>query len=219
MDESLVQILWWLLTNPNIAYLLLIVGLWSAALAWTVPGHGLPEVGAIICLTLSILGLTRLPVNIAGLILIVVSLVLFVIDLKVQGIALTIGAAVALLLGSIFLFRPEGSGPALSGWLVASATLASVGFFAFAVSAALKSQDLPVRHRPEEMIGKHGVVVSKIDPGTGIDRVGTVQLESELWSAVADQPIDVDQKVQVINLDGLKICVVPVENDVPNCAQ
>ena len=109
MDSVLVQTLSTLLTDPNVVYILLIVGLWAAAAAVYVPGTGLLEVSAVICLVLAITGLTRLPVNMVGIVLIVVAGLLFVIDLKVQSVALTVGAAASLVWGSVFLFPPRSA--------------------------------------------------------------------------------------------------------------
>lgn len=98
MDSELVQVLSSLLTDPNVVYVLLIIGLWAAAAAVYVPGTGLLEVAAFICLALAIAGLIQLPVNVVGVMLIVVAGILFVIDLQVQSVALTVGAAVSLVM-------------------------------------------------------------------------------------------------------------------------
>lgn len=201
MDSELVQVLWSLLINPNVVYVLLIIGLWAAAAAFYVPGTGLLEVAAVVCLVLAIVGLTRLPVNVVGVILIVVAGALFVVDLKVQSVAFTVGAAVSLVLGSVFLFPPAESTLRLSPWLIGGVTLASLGFFGVAFSAVIRAQRLRAKVAAEAVVGKRGVVTMPIDP------VGTVQVQSELWTAIADEPLGAGEEVEVVALQGLKVHV------------
>jgi membrane-bound serine protease (ClpP class) len=198
MDSELVQILSSLLADPNVVYILLIVGLWAAAAAVYVPGTGLLEVAAIICLGLAITGLTQLPVNTVGVILIVVAGLLFVIDLKVQSVALTVGAAASLVLGSVFLFPPANGALAISPWLISGVTLASFGFFGMALTAAIRAQRLHAKVTAETVVGMIGVVTTPVDP------VGTVQVQSELWTAVADEPIGAGEEIEVVALEGLR---------------
>jgi len=194
----LVQALWSLLTDPNVVYILLIIGLWAAAAAFYVPGTGILEVAAIVCLALAIAGLTQLPVNVVGVILIVIAGVLFVVDLKVQSVALTVGAAVSLVLGSVFLFPPAEGALRLSPWLIGGVTLASLGFFGVAFFAVARAQRLRAKVDAETIVGKRGTVATSIDP------VGTVQVQSELWTAIADEPIGVGEEVEVVALEGLR---------------
>jgi len=198
MDSELVQALWSLLTNPNVVYVLFVIGLWAAAAAFYVPGTGLLEVAAVICLVLAIAGLTQLPVNVVGITLIVVAGALFVVDLKVQSVALTVGAAVSLVLGSVFLFPPAEGVLRLSPWLIGGVTLASFGFFGVALSAAIRAQRLRAKVDAATIVGKKGVVTTPIAP------VGTVQVQSELWTATADEPIGVGEEVEVVALEGLR---------------
>jgi len=200
----LVQVLWSLLTNPNVVYVLLIVGLWATAAAFCVPGTGMLEVAAVICLVLAIAGLTQLPVNVIGVILIVVAGVLFVVDLKVQSVAMTVGAAASFVLGSVFLFPPAEGALRLSPWLIGGVTLASLGFFAVALSAAIRVQRLRAKVAADAIVGKRGMVTTPIDP------VGTVQVQSELWTAIADKPIGVDEKIEIIAVEGLRVRVTRV---------
>jgi membrane-bound serine protease (ClpP class) len=201
MDSELVQTLWALLTNPNVAYLLLIIGLWATATAFYVPGTGLPEVAAVICLVLAITGLVQLSANVMGALLIVVAVALLIVDLKVQSVAITVGAVVSLVLGSVFLLPPTEDALRVSPWLIGGVTLATIGFFGVALSAAIRAQLLPVKVSPELVVGKIGVVTTPIDP------VGTVQVQSELWTALADEPIGVDEEVEIVALEGLRVRV------------
>jgi membrane-bound serine protease (ClpP class) len=201
MESELVQELWSLLTNPNVVYVLFIVGLWAAAAAFNSPGTGLLEVTALICLALAIAGLTQLPVNVVGVILIVIAGALFVVDLKVQSVAITVGATVSLMLGSLFLFPPIENTPRLSPWLIVGVALLSLFFFGVALSAAIRTRRLRVKVSAETIVGQRGVVATPIDP------VGTVQVQSELWTAVADEPIGLGEEVEIAALEGLKVRV------------
>jgi membrane-bound serine protease (ClpP class) len=206
MDNELVRMLWSLLTNPNVVYVLLIIGLWAAAAAFYVPGTGLLEVSAVVCLVLAIAGLTQLPVNVVGVILIVVAGLLFIIDLKVHSVALAVGAAVSLVLGSVFLFPPSERTLRLSPWLIGGVTLASIGFFGVAISAAMRAQRLRAKVTAETIVGHRGAATTPIDP------MGTVQVHSELWTAIADEPIDAGEEVEVTALEGLRIRVMRVDS-------
>ena len=205
------EILQTFLTDPNVAYGLLILGLWAAVAAWAMPGTGFPEAAATICLVLAALGLAQLPVSLIGLALVVVSVVLFLVDLKVQSVGLTLGAVTALALGSLFLFRP-GTGVVVSRWLVGSATLATVGLFGWVLSAGVRAQRLPVKIDPEALIGAEGVVASDLAP------VGTVQVQSELWTAEAESPIPAGARVRVVGVEGVRLRVVPLPSAPPEDA-
>jgi len=202
MGSELMQGLWSLPTNPNVIYILLIVGLWAATAALYVPGTGLLEVAAAICLALAIMGLTQVPFHVVGLLLLVVAGLLFVIDLKVRRVVLTVGAAVSLVLGSVFLFPWVDGAPSLSPWLIGGASLASFGFFGVTLSAAIRSQRLRAKVAAETIVGRRGLVMTPIDP------VGTVQIESELWTALATEPIGAGEEVEVVALEGLRAHVV-----------
>jgi len=202
MDSELVLGLWSLLTNPNIVYILLIIGLWAAAAAFYVPGTGLMEVAAVLCLLLAVAGLTQLPVNVMGVLLIVVAGALLVVVLEVQSVALTLGAAVALVLGSLFFFPPAESDLRVSPWLIGGVTLASLGFFGVALSSAIRASRMRAKVSTETLVGERGVVTTAIDP------VGTVQVQSELWTAIADEPIGAGVEVEIVALEGLSVRVV-----------
>lgn len=200
---DIAQALWQLLINPNVAYLLLIIGLWAAITAFIMPGTGFPETIAAVCLVLAITGLAQLPVNLIGAAMIAVAFVLFVLEFKVVSHgALTAGGIVAFALGSVFLVRPTETQPGLSLWVVGLATLATAAFFAVGVTAAVRTLRQPVFSNPQQrLVGARGVVKQSLSP------VGTVQVKSELWSAVADEPLAAGEHVVVIAIEGLKLRV------------
>ncbi len=202
---DIAQAFWELLVNPNVAYLLLVIGLWGLMATFAMPGTGVPEVAAAICLTLALLGLARMDINIFGAALIVIAMILLVIDLKVQSHgALTLGGVIALALGSVFLFRPVEGQPGLSFWVIGATTLGSALFFSVALAYAMRAQKQPVVMEPKAVLGQHGQVRDPLDP------LGTVQLRSELWSAQSETPgeiIESGTHVVVTGLEGLVLKV------------
>jgi membrane-bound serine protease (ClpP class) len=195
--------LWQLLTNPNIVYLLLIAGVWSVALALTTPGTGLPESSAVVFLVLALLGLTRLPVNLFGLVLIFLSLILYVMELKWPSHgAFLLAGLLTLGGGSVFLFREQEGSARLSLVLVAVTLFGTAGFFAVVLSKAIEIRRLPPIQNPDAVLGRLG------EARTDILKEGTVQVGSELWSAQADELIPVGTKVQIIQRLGLRLKVI-----------
>jgi membrane-bound serine protease (ClpP class) len=210
MEIDIVQTVWEGLTNPNVIYMLLIIGLWAAASTFYVPGTGLLEALAVVCLVLAIAGLTQQPANVVGLALIVAAGVLFVVDLKVHSVGLTVVAAATLVLGSVFLF-PAGEAPrpgeaqaaGLSPWLIAGVTVLSLGFFGVALSAVARAQRMTAKLSPAGILGKRGRATTPLAPR------GTVQIESELWTGLAgeDVTIEAGEEVEVVAVEGLKLVV------------
>lgn len=197
------------LTNPNVVYIFLLLGLWALAAAWTIPGTGFPEAAAIICLLLATMGLARLPINYIGLGILLAALVLFLVDLKVQSGGLTLAAVIGLVIGSVLLFRP-GEGVALSPWVIGGAAVISAGLFGWAFRMAVRAQRLAVRTGIQTLLGAEGVATTPVAP------TGTVQVRSELWTAVSDTPIPAGTPVRVVAVEGVRVRVVPVERTSPN---
>lgn len=203
---QIVDLLWQTLINPNIVYLLLVVGLWAVALSFATPGTGIPEAAAAVLLSMAMFGLIRLPVNAFGVLLIVLSVALFVAELKWSSHgAFTAAGVLTLGAGSLFLFRADESSVRVSLWLVAVTVLATTGFFTFAVSKALDVQKHPPAQNPDSVIGQKGEARTDISPE------GTVQVGNELWTALSDEPIAAGTVVQVVQRTGLRLKVIRVE--------
>jgi len=199
---DIAQTIWQLLINPNIAYLLLVIGIWSAITAFLVPGTGLPEAIAAVCLVLGVTGLTQLPINAVGAAMIALAFVLFLVEFKVMSHgALTVGGVVSFALGSLFLVRPTEAQPGVSLVVVIATTLATVVFFVVAVRAALRTFRQPIFSSRQRIVGAQGVVKQTIAP------VGTVQVKSELWTAVADEQVAAGERVVVTGIEGLRLRV------------
>lgn len=193
------------LKDPNVAYILLIVGLWMLVIAVTTPGTGFAEVSAAIALALAAVGLFSLTVNFAGVLVILVAFALFVIDVvsPTHGV-LTIGGVIALLIGSLMLFPQRENVSGLSGWLVAGVTLASAGMAGIVLHALVRS----LRH------GRVDLAVLNVEGGRGqvktaiaAGETGTVQVSGQLWTAIADEPIEAGAEVVIDRREGLTLHV------------
>ena len=200
---QVIDLLWQLLIDPNVVYLLLIAGLLCLALAIATPGGGAPEVGAMIFLTLAVLGLFQLPTNIFGLALIVLSFILFMLEFQwTSHGALTVGAIMTLIGGSLMLFGISAESVRVSFWLIGLTVIANVAFFTLIISAALATRHLPPKQNPDLVIGMVG------EAKTDILNEGTAQVGNELWTARADETIPAGTQVKVIERSGLKVKVV-----------
>ncbi len=196
------------LKNPNVAYVLLIVGLWMLVIAVTTPGTGFAEVTAAITLLGAAIGLFNLTVNFAGILLIVLGFALFAIDVFVpsHGV-LTIGGVVVLLLGSLFLFPQRENVAGVSGWLIAGVTLASAGMAGIVLHAMVNTLRRPgVDIAAVNVEGTRGRVRKAIVAGER----GTVQAGGQLWTAEADEPIASGSEVVVTRVEGLTLHVARV---------
>ena len=201
--QPLADALWTLLTNPNVAYLLLVVGMWCLVLAVSIPGVGLPEAMAVICLTLAGVGLTQLPVNLVGLGLIGLALILFVLEFRLMTHgAFLFGGTVALGVGSLLLFRETNPLQASVSWvLVVFVTLISTAFFAFILMKGLAVRKLPPAQDLSRVVGASGIA------RTEVNDQGAVYVAGELWSASADDKIPAGSPVVVVAREGLRLKV------------
>jgi membrane-bound serine protease (ClpP class) len=214
-DQSQVPILQNLLAflaNPNVAYFLLIVGLLGLVAEIVTPGAVLPGVVGVISLILALAGLGQMPTNWAGVALIAASVVMFVLDLKVAGFGLSIGALIAFALGSALIFTPfwvpaeEAPGVRLNPWLILGTTLGVAAFFFLGLSAAVRAHRRPVAVGRETLVGRIGVVRKPLKPS------GIAHLQGEEWSAVSSTgaEIAVGTTIRVVKVEGLSLRVEPV---------
>src|SRR5262245_2152503 len=192
-----------LISDPNVAYILMMVGMLGLFFELSTPGAILPGVIGGISLILAFFAFQSLPVNWAGLLLILFGLVLLVADIKVasHGV-LTIGGIVAMLLGSLMLYDVPQSGLSIS-WLVIVPTVgATAGLVIVAVSMGLRALGRPPTTGATGMVGHVGVVKKALDPE------GQVLVDGELWQAeTRDGPVPVGDNVQIVSVDGLTLTV------------
>ncbi len=196
-----------LLTNPNIVFLLLTIGVQAILIELSNPGGWVAGFIGAVCLALAIYGLGLLPVNLFGLIFIIMAFVLFILEVKVgfSG-ALTIAGVASFIAGALILFnsvRLPGF-PRISIPLVIGTAIVVAVSFLTIVGFALRALRLPPGMGKETLVGKQGIVRDPLDP------VGNIQLEGELWTAEATDeniPIPVGAKVEVIGVEGLRLKV------------
>ncbi len=193
------------ISNPNIAYILFLLGLAGLYFEFSSPGVVLPGIIGGISLILAFFAFQTLPVNYAGVLLILFAVILFIAEIKVvsHGI-LTMGGVVSLVLGSIMLF--ESPDPALRvSWNVLVPAVAIVSLFFIAViSIAVRAQMRKVITGGEGMIGAEGEAASEV-----FER-GKVIIRGEYWDACSKTPIGKGRPVKVVRVNGLKIEVEEV---------
>lgn len=191
------------ISNPNVAYILMLLGFYGLFFELTSPGAIFPGVLGSICLILAFYAFQTLPVNYAGLLLIVLAIVLFILEVKVvsHGV-LTIGGLVAMVIGSLMLFESPGPFLKLSIYLILPAVVATALFFTLIIGLALKA------YRRKPVTGKEGLVGARGTAKTDITKAGgMVSVHGEIWAAYSDEPIAKDERVAVEGMDGLRIKV------------
>ncbi len=198
--ERIFQMLW----RPEVMFVLMLIAIYGIIGELSNPGAILPGVAGALALILALYMSAILPINIAGLALIVLAVALFIIDIftVTHGI-LTGGGIVAFFLGSIMLFDRE---PAfrLSLGLIIPATILTAAFFLFVIGAGLRAQFLPVKSGPETMLGKTVAALTAIDQAGG-----QVMIEGEHWNAVSQTPLAKGAAVVVVGIEGLTLQVKP----------
>ncbi len=195
------------IADPNIAYILLVIGLYALIAEVYHPTVVAGVVGAI-CLIVAFFALEALSINIAGLLLMLVAVVLFILEIKTPGFGiLGAGGIVAFVLGSLMLFSPSGFKPSLttglSVWLVAGFTGLSAIFFFIVIAAAIRARSKPrVPLGLEALPGKTGTASSDLDP------TGTVFVDGSYWRArSAKGVIRRGERIRVTGLEEMELIV------------
>lgn len=191
------------LANPNIAYLLMMLGFYGILYELSNPGFGFSGIGGAIALILALYSFQVVPINYAGLALIIFAFILFVAEVftPTYGI-LGAGGAIALLLGSLILIDSPSKELRVSLSLILPVVAATVIFFTFALGAGLKAQRRKIVTGGEGMVGKVG------EARSDLDKEGRIFVQGELWKAISiKEVIKKGEKVKVVGLDGLKLKV------------
>ncbi len=191
-----------MISNPNVAYILMLLGFYGLFFELTNPGAVFPGVVGGICLILAFYAFQTLPVNYAGLLLIILAIIMFVLEVKVtsHGV-LTIGGLISMVIGSLMLFESPAPFLKLSLYLVLPAALLTALFFSVTVGLVLKAW----RRKPvtgiEGLVGLEGVAFSDIH------KEGMAMVRGEYWQAFSDEPIKKGEKIKVESISGLRIKV------------
>lgn len=197
-----------LLSDPNVAYLLLLLGMYGILFELYNPGAILPGVVGVISLILAFYSMHTLPINYAGLALIVFAIILFLLEIKIvsHGI-LAIGGVVSLLLGSLMLIRSDAAleSVRISRSVIVAAVAVSALFFLFVLGLGMRA----LRARPitgiEAMTGEIGESLDLLNPN------GTVRVHGEIWRAISTSgAIGQGEKIRVVAIRDLTLLVEPL---------
>jgi membrane-bound serine protease (ClpP class) len=194
------------ISNPNVAYILLILGFYGLFFELSNPGSILPGVVGGICLILAFFALQTLPVNYAGLLLILFALVLFIAEIKVHSFGLlTVGGVISMILGSLMLIRTSAEFLRVSWLTIIPAVMVTVAFFVFAMGMALKARLKKPTTGQEGLVGEIGTVRTRLAPQ------GKVFVHGEYWNAASDEPIEAGEEVVVLAVHGMRLTVAKVK--------
>jgi len=210
IDEDLRTKVLKTVSNPNIAYILLMIGLAGLYFEFSHPGAIFPGVVGGICLVLAFFAMQTLPVNYAGILLIVLAIIFFIMEMKIASYGLlSIAGIISLLLGSLMLF--EGDNPAdRVSWGVLTPTLVVVsGFFTAVAFLVFRSQVSKPVTGSAGLVGEIGVVKKALTPR------GKVFVHGELWNAVAQTSINENVQVRVVKVTDLLLEVEPADRGAP----
>ncbi len=193
-----------IITHPSIAYVLLLIGIYALVFEFTHPGLVLPGVVGAIGILIALYGLHLLPINYAGLALIVLGIGLMIAEVFVPAFgSLGIGGVIAFVIGSVILIDTDVPGYGIPYALIGGFAAASLAFLLFVGTVLLKSRRRPIVSGREELVGAQGVVLEDFE-GEGWARV-----HGERWRVRSRSPLARDQRVRVVAIQGLTLDVVP----------
>jgi len=195
------------IADPNVFFLLLLVGALGLYTEFTHPGMVAPGVVGGICMVLALYDMQILPINFAGLLLIILALALFILEAKFasHGVLL-VGGIVSMLLGATFLIRSPLTAGGVSVGVALASTLPFAFLTVFLMRLVLKSRRWKTATGKEELLGEEGVVTIALPAGGE----GMIRIHGELWRAVSKESIQAGEKVRVLRVEGLKLEVEPL---------
>jgi membrane-bound serine protease (ClpP class) len=198
--ERVFQLVW----HPEVMFILMLIAMYGIIAELSHPGAIFPGIAGAIALVLFLYLSAVLPINVAGLVLILVAMGLFVADIyaPTHGV-LTVGGLAAFLIGSLMLFDRDPA-YSLSPMLILPATILTGVFLLLVVGAGLRAQRLPVKSGPETLIGQTTAALTLIDR-----EGGQVFVDGALWKAVSQTPIAEGQRAEIVGRDGLTLNVKP----------
>lgn len=196
------------IVEPDVFFVLLMVGVLGLYTEFTHPGMVAPGVIGGICAVLALYAMHLLPVNFAGVLLILLALALFILEAKFasHGV-LAIGGIVSMILGAMFLIRSPLTSGGVSLGVALSATLPFALITVFLMRLVLRSRSWKSTTGREELIGEEGIAIS----GLGAGAEGMIRVHGELWQAVSPRAVSEGKPVRVRSVEGLKLHVEPEE--------
>jgi membrane-bound serine protease (ClpP class) len=196
------------ISNPNIAYILMMIGLAGLYFEFSHPGSIFPGVIGAIALILAFFAMQTLPINYAGILLIVLAIIFFIMEMKITSYGLlSVAGVVSLLLGSLMLFKGDAPDMKLSLQVVLPTIILISGFFVAVAGLVFRAQISKPTTGSTGLVGEIGVVKKALAPE------GKVFVHGELWNARAKDPIDKDVKVRIVQVVNLILEVESVDQD------
>ncbi len=195
-------------TDPNVAYVLLLVGIYGLIYELANPGAMVPGVSGAIALIMALYAFQALPVNFAGLALLALGIAFMALESFVPSFgALGIGGSIAFVVGSILLFRDDAGEIGVALPVIATFAVLSAGLFIGVIGYAIRSRHSPVVSGAEEMLGAVGEALEDFDAR------GRIRVHSESWLAQSEHPVRRGERVRVVAMDGLTLKVEEVVDD------
>ena len=202
IKKTFIQSLLDIISSPNIVFILFSLGGMGLVLELYNPGAILPGVVGGICIILALYGMRTLPINYAGVLLILFSIILFILEIKIVSHGLlTIGGVVSIIIGGLMLVDTADPELKVSRSIVYAVALVVGAFVILAFTLAYKARVAKPTTGVEGLVGLTGIVKTRID------KTGYVYLEGELWEASADEAIEEGEEVVVEKVDNLKMKV------------
>jgi membrane-bound serine protease (ClpP class) len=197
------------ITNPNVAYILMLLGIYGLFFELSNPGFVLPGVIGGISLLLALYALQVLPVNYAGVALIVLGIIFMIAEVFAPSFgALGIGGIIAFVFGSVILFDTEGSEMQVAIPVIAAVSILSSGFIMIVLRMVYAAHRKPVVSGSEQMLGSIGQAMEDFE------ETGHIHVHGETWQALSKSPVRRDDQVRVTAIDGLILHVEPIQEDV-----
>jgi membrane-bound serine protease (ClpP class) len=196
------------ISNPNIAYILMILGFYGLYFELSNPGAIYPGVAGAICLILAFYALQTLPINYAGLLLIILAIALFIAEAFItsHGV-LGVGGTIAMLMGSVMLIDSPDPSLQISWAVIVPVVGLSALLFIITVTVALRV------HREKTDTGKEGLIGKQAEARSELNLTGLVFIHGENWTARSNEPVHKGEKVTIVDMDGLTLIVRKTENN------
>jgi len=191
------------ISDPNVAYILMLLGFYGLFFELTSPGSLFPGIVGGICLILAFYAFQTLPINYAGLLLIVLAIILFILEIKIisHGI-LAIGGIISMIIGSLMLFESPSPFMKLSLAIILPAVVVSTLFFTLTISLAVKAHKRKPVTGAEGLKGEIGIATTDITADNG-----AIKIHGEIWAACSDEPVTKGERVIVDSVSGLQVKV------------
>lgn len=196
-----------IVTDPNVAYVLLLIGIYGLIYELANPGAMVPGVSGAIAIVVALYAFQTLPVNYAGFALLLLGIAFMTLEAFVPSFgALGIGGVVAFTAGSLMLFREDAGEIGVAVPVIVTFVVLSAALFIGVIGFAVKNRRQPVVSGAEEMIGSYGEALEDFD------HRGRIRVHSESWTAESDRPVRKGQRVRVVAMDGLMLKIEEVSD-------